>query len=93
MAKESKRDVESKSARVAKHAPKRMAKAEVNLNCKPLNWLIEQFIMDCFNCIFISTEDLAYFISIFSLVFNFLLFLAAVPRAWNLMGTSIQNGQ
>ena len=32
MAKESKRDVESISARVAKHVSKKVAKAEVNLN-------------------------------------------------------------
>ena len=53
--------------------------------------------MDCFDCIFISTEDLAYFISIFSLVSWFVLFLAApalrVRKAWNLMGTSVRNGQ
>ena len=53
--------------------------------------------MDCFDCIFISTEDLAYFISIFSLVSWFVLFLAApalrVRTAWNLMGTSVRNGQ
>ena len=46
---------------------------------------------------FISTEDLAYFISIFSLVSWFVLFLAApalrVRKAWNLMGTSVRNGQ
>ena len=88
MAKESKQDVESINARVAKHASKEMAKAEVNLN-----WL-QQLIMDCFDCIFTSTEDLAYFISIFSLVSWFVLFLAApalrVRKAWNLMGTSIR---
>ena len=32
MVKESKRDVESISARIAKHASKKVAKAEVNLN-------------------------------------------------------------
>ena len=32
MAKKSKRDVESISARVVKHAPKKVEKAEVNLN-------------------------------------------------------------
>ena len=51
-----------------------------------LNWLIEQLIMDCFDFIFISTEDLAYFISIFSLVSWFVLFLAAPAQA-------VQNGQ
>ena len=44
MAKESKRDVESISASVAKHASKKVAKAEVNLNCSPWidynNWLL-----------------------------------------------------
>ena len=53
--------------------------------------------MYCVNCIFISTEDLAYFISIFSLVSWFVLFLAApalrVRKAWNLMGTLVRNGQ
>ena len=53
--------------------------------------------MDCFDCIFISTEDLVYFISVFSLVSWFVLFLAApaleVRKAWNLTGTSVGNGQ
>ena len=57
---------------------------------QPLNWL-------CFDCMFISTEDLAHFISIFSLVSRFVLFLAApalrVRRAWNLMGISVWTGQ
>ena len=53
--------------------------------------------MDCVDWIFISSEDLAYFISMFSLVSWIVLFLAAsalrVGRAWNLMGTSVRNGQ
>ena len=92
MAKKSKRDVESISARVAKHASKKVAKAEVNLKCSLWidhnNWL---------SIALISTENLAYFISIFSLVSWFVLFVAApalsVRRTWNLMGTSVRNGQ
>ena len=62
--KENKGDVESTCARVAKHTFRKVAKAEVNLN------YYHQLIMDCFNCIFISTNVLTYFIPIliFSLV-------------------------
>ena len=53
-------------------------------------------IMDCFDCLFISMEDLAYFISIFSLVSRFVLFLATpalrVQRTSNLIRT-LRNGQ
>ena len=53
--------------------------------------------MDCFDCIFISTEDVGYFISVFLLVSWSVLFLVAptlkVRRAWNLMETSARNGQ
>ena len=88
-------DVESISARVTKHASKKVAKAEFNLNYSL--WIdYEQLIIDCFDCIFISTEDLAYFTSIFS-VFIISLFLAApalrVRREWNLMEISVQNEQ
>ena len=50
-----KRDAESMCAKVTKHALKKIAKAEANLN---LLWTIE-LIMDCFNCIFLSTNNLA----------------------------------
>ena len=56
MAKEAnKGDVESMCAKVTKHASKKVVKAEVNLSWL---WTIELF-MDCFNCVFISTNDLA----------------------------------
>ena len=57
MAKErNKGDVENMCAKVTKHASKKVAKAEVNLNYWP--WTIE-LIMNCFDCVFISTSDLA----------------------------------
>ena len=56
MAKEiNKGDIESICVKVTKDASKKVAKAEVNLNWL---WTIE-LIMDCFDCIFISTNDLA----------------------------------
>ena len=56
MAKETnKEDLESMCAKVTKHAQRKVAKAEVNLNWL---WTIE-LIMDCFDCVFISTKDLA----------------------------------
>ena len=56
MAKETnKGDVESICAKVTKDASKKVAKAKVNLNWL---WAIELMI-DCFNCVFISTNDLA----------------------------------
>ena len=65
MAKETnKGDLESICTRVTKHASKMVAKAYVNLN-----W---QLIMVCFDCIFISTDDLAYLIPMFSMVSWFL---------------------
>ena len=56
MAKETnKGDVESMFAKVTKHASKKVAKAEVSLN-----WLwTSELIMDYFDCVFISTNDLA----------------------------------
>ena len=57
--------VESISARLTKYGSKKVPIAEVNLNCSL--WIdYKQLIMDCFDCIFISTEDLAYFTLIFS---------------------------
>ena len=67
-------DVKSICARVTKHAPKKMVKAEVN----KLIWIhYEHLIMDCFDCIFISTNNLVYLIPMpmFSLVSWFLYFL------------------
>ena len=95
MAKESKRDVESISVRAAKHASKKVAKAEVNLIAdSELTITIDHGF---FLLYIISTEDLVYFISIFLLVSWFVLFLAAlslrVRRGWNLMGTSVRNGE
>ena len=56
MAKETnKGNVESICAKVTKHASKKVAKAETNLNWL---WTIE-LIMDYFHCIFTSTNDLA----------------------------------
>ena len=71
-----------------------MAKAEVNLNCSL--WIdYEQLIMDCFDCIFISTEDLALFYINFLTGLMISVFLAApaqrVRRTWNLMEKSVQN--
>ena len=66
MAKESKRDVESISVRAAKHASKKVAKAEVNLIAdSELTITIDHGF---FLLYIISTEDLVYFISIFLLV-------------------------
>ena len=48
-------DVESICAKVTKHVSKKVAKADANLNWL---WTIK-FIMDCFDCIFIFTNDLA----------------------------------
>ena len=57
MAKErSKGDEESMCVKVTKQTSKRVAKAEVNLNYSL--WTIE-LIMDCFDCVFTSTSDLA----------------------------------
>ena len=57
----------------------------------------EQLIMDCFDSIFTSTEDLAYFFMNFLTGFMISLCLAApslwVWSAWNLMGTSVWNRQ
>ena len=48
-----------------KHGSKKVEKAEVNLNSN--FWIdYKQLIMDCFDYIFISTEDLAYFTLVFS---------------------------
>ena len=88
-------DVEIKCARVTKHASKKVAKAEVNLN-----WL---WTIDSFDYIFIPSDDLAYLIPIFSLFYTnaftgsmVFLYLVApasrVLRAWNLMGTWVRNG-
>ena len=51
----SKGDVESICTKVTKHASKKVVKAEANPNWL---WTIE-LIMNCFDCIFISTNDLA----------------------------------
>ena len=48
-------DVESICAKVTKHVSKKVAKADANLNWL---WTIK-FIIDCFDCIFISTNDLS----------------------------------
>ena len=57
MAKEAnKGDVESMCVKVTKHASKKVAKAEVNLNY--WLWTVE-LIMDCFDCVFIPISDLA----------------------------------
>ena len=48
-------DVERICAKVTKHVSKKVAKADANLNWL---WTIK-FIMDCFDCIFIFTNDLA----------------------------------
>ena len=55
--KRNKGDFESMCAKVTTHASKKVAKAEVNLNY--WLWTIE-LIMDCFDCVFISTGDLAW---------------------------------
>ena len=53
--KTNKRNVESICAKVTKHGSEKVAKAEANLNWL---WTIE-LIMDCFDCIFTPTNDLA----------------------------------
>ena len=74
MAKESKQDVESISARVTKHASKKVAKAEVNLNCSL--WIdYNKWLWIVLSVYLKSTEDLAYFISIFSLFHDLFYFL------------------
>ena len=88
-------DVESIYAKATKHASKKVAKAEINLNWL---WTIE-LIMGCFDCIVISTNDLAwpiwYQYQCFHCFHDF--FIAApaprVRKAWNLMGTSVWNGR
>ena len=49
-------DVKSMCAKVTKQASKRVAKGEVSLNY--WLWTIV-LIMDCFDCVFLSTTDLA----------------------------------
>ena len=50
-------------ARVTKHASKKLAKAEVILNCSL--WIeYEQLLKGCFDCIFTSMDGLAYLILI-----------------------------
>ena len=97
MAKETnKGDVESICAKVTKHASKKVAKAEVNLNY--WLWTIE-LIMICFDCVFISTSDLAEPVWYqYQCSHCFHDFSVAAPgprvrRAWNLMGTSVRNGR
>ena len=46
--------------------------------------------MDCFDCIFISTEDLAYY---FLTGFMICSISCSTCSKWNLMGTSVRNGQ
>ena len=60
--------IESISAKVIKRASKKMEKVEVNLNCSLWIGYDEKLIIDYFACIFLSTDNLAYSISIFSLV-------------------------
>ena len=62
-------DNESICTRLAKHVSKYVAKSE-------LIWIdYEQLMMDYFDCIFLSTDDLAHLIPVFSLVPWFLCFL------------------
>ena len=53
-----------------------------------LIWIdYEQFIMDCFDCIFLSTNDLAYLIPMLSLVLWFLYFLQELLEDYEEHGT------
>ena len=88
-------DVECICAKKTKHASKKVAKPEANLNWL---WTIE-LIMYCFDCISISTNDLAEPIWYqYQCSHCFHDFSVAAPgprvrRAWNLMGTSVRNGR
>ena len=97
MAKGSKRDVESISARVAKYASKKMAKAEVNLNCSLWidynNWL--WIVLIVYLCLLHGRFSLFYINLHTGFMICFISCSTAlrVRRAWNLMATSVRNGQ